>query len=308
MVSSNSHLGRSTLHAVICIVVSALSGSSRADEANFSVGVLHVEFASREAAPDLEPVAVLRAAGIRTEILANYDEQKNIDGAIEAPALLAKSGKAPGRWCDVVVPFSTEQFWIESIKRLDGVTDVRRKPAHAVRGSETAQQLSIEQGRIDSVQAPSLEFSLHGPQAESAINELFAFCKTYYGVEGGELYPEGKPRDRRFRTFLFNGLHEKLFADPPWQRLRIAARLELASAGESTTKTPTEGKITEQSPTATLRLVFFGGGAYGSRQPPEAKYESLLAREDVAGRFGEHVERFGAALEEKFIAQGLLTK
>ena len=82
----------------------------------------------KRGAPDLEPLAVLKTVGIRTEILTSYEEQKNIDGSIEVPIVLAKSGKAPGRWCDVVVPFSTEQFWIRAVKRLNGVTDVQRKP------------------------------------------------------------------------------------------------------------------------------------------------------------------------------------
>lgn len=285
----------STVILRIALLFASLTDPTHAVGENYVVGLLRVEFAPLEAKPQVEPIATLRAAGISTDFLGAYDEQANINGAVEQPILLAgSSNESAGRWCDVVVPFSTEDFWITTLKELDGVTDVRRKPLHAARGTEpTAPELSIPQARIDQIKAPYLELKLRGSVGKKAIDQFYSFGETFYGQKPAELHALGATQGNKARYFAFDHLHRRLFDDPPWQRLRIMVSIDESVAGRPL-----------------LRVIFTGGAAFGAPfiKPPDIKYENLLSDQNVEARFREHVERFGGALHAELAKLGSIAE
>jgi transposase len=58
----------------------------------------------------IDPVAILDAAGVETQVLRDYSEQDNIDGAITHPVLLAKSQVAPRH---------RHNEWLKFLKKVD---------------------------------------------------------------------------------------------------------------------------------------------------------------------------------------------
>jgi len=275
---------------------------SEAAPKNFLVGKLRVQFAPIEERPTIDPVALLNAAGVQTQVLEDYTEQKNIDGLIDRPVLLARSApQLPGRWCDIAVPFSTEQFWIQILSRSDGVLKVTRDQIRSTRGSDSqTPTLSISQNEIDSLESPVLEYILASGDSTKVVEAFFTFSRGYYGA-GTELGPLGSANSGRPRTFVFD-LKKKPLKDPPWQRLDVTA-----AVAEDNDSAPSQQDGTVNKPKKErLKLIFVGRGAegWGNERPPLGKFKLFLLDDNLAAEFRDQVKRFGAELKNSLIQEG----